>query len=488
MDFEGIYLWDARYGVPKEGEDIDLFIEGIEYLPESQNINLQKFGEFIASFAKQASEFYADPILEDYIDYSLAGEVWPLVKLELEDMPFNKEVVEHFLAAFFKGAKDNQLIIYDIGAESFLLPSSNEGDILYDNWLEHLKKLKNNEVLPTNKSQFNKLMLKMFKERAKELGIKLNKSGGHFDVDFGAITIAFYIFLEIEEGKAYVWPFVNIVLNNQQIGELEVSYVKFHQMDYDWHKKKSIPTGGNSVRHTYLLINDMHELKIFVNNSLDMVMFFYPHCESLESLYDFLTTQKDDPRLARGYVNGVEHMAPDILCALAKLTKQPNYEVLKEKYLQQYIEDHQYHDYEWERREALVKEQVFNYKQDERKSNSYLTKEFIFIQERLRFYRELIDTKEEIINYLELDYFLGYGDSDIVKACLEILKISDIGAGPYFVRCGSIYEDHINQAMQYKPEDGKLLVITINNTDECRALVESYGGVFLSCQEFLENY
>ncbi len=485
MDFEGIYLWDARYGAPKAGEDMEAFIEALENLPDAPNPNLQKFGEFIAEFAKQACEFYADPILENYREFSLSGEVEPLLELEIDDMPFNKEVVEHFLAAVFKGAKDNQLIIYDVGAETCLLPSSNEGDVLYANWLKNLKKLKNNEVLPTNQSQLIKLTLKMFKERAKQLGIKLNTNNrGYFSIDLGAINFIFYGAPKIEKNKIYIWPKLDIRITKPQIGKLEISYVKFYQIPYDWHAKTTI-SKNMQVRYADLLVNDKFELQEIVHNSLDIIMFFYPHCDSLKSLYNFLTTHADDPRLVCGYVRGVEHMAPDILCRLAQLTHQPDYEELEEKYLQQYIENHQYHDYEWQRREALAKGEAFDYHANKKKTKAYLTKEFIFAQEKLKFISQLIDTKEEIINHLKLAYSLGY-DTNITKACLETLKISDIGKGPYFVMYGSIYEyTKIDEIIQQMPKGGKLLVIAPWELPEKKALVEEAGGIYLDGGEFL---
>lgn len=68
-------------------------------------------------------------------------------------------------------------------------------------------------------------------------------------------------------------------------------------------------------------------------------MYIYPHIQSLDSLYQFLLTAKDDKHLGRHYFSGIQRINQEVIYELACVTKQPNLPELHDKLKREYIDD-----------------------------------------------------------------------------------------------------------------------------------------------------
>ncbi len=146
--FEGIYLWDAKHGTPKRNasrEEVADFIDKLAEQPNEVNHNIYQFTRFFDDFVKEASEFYEEPAITDYIGMSDYDKNEPVELLYYFD-ELAQEIPEHYWAVILKGAQINNLVVYHTISEQLKDPKNTkqttEGFAI---WKRHLNKLKTKE-------------------------------------------------------------------------------------------------------------------------------------------------------------------------------------------------------------------------------------------------------------------------------------------------------------------------------------------------------
>lgn len=105
-----------------------------------------------------------------------------------------------------------------------------------------------------------------------------------------------------------------------------------------------------------------HPEKLYqaIHNAIDVFIEVYKHCQSLEGIYQFFKNDRNDPRLIPRIIDNRTYTPIRYrgLIALARLTKQPDYESLKKEYIKK--------DLAWS-----VKDYLFNKKCHDDLEKSY---------------------------------------------------------------------------------------------------------------------
>lgn len=414
MSFNGIFVWDAKYGIPNsnEEEEATKFLKQLDDLPKEVNHNIHKFTKFFDAFVEEASEFYdEEPAIVDNVGISNYDKDQPVPVLYYVEGP-PTEAYHHYMSALLKGAQMNNLVVYDTLSDTIDMPDSNghanEG---YANWKRHLATLKDSESteqalgpnelprkgyanwqryfaklkaqrekeraldpneLPKTYTLIKRLIAKMLKERLQQLGIKNLKSSSSDEpqciIDLNDFKIVLTIFctkddIAFLEGtkKVYLYPVLYIYIKHDDElirgPELRLDYFGFYK----------VPSNAESAVWECLAVETMSQLTTYIEQSIAMVSCLYSHCHSLSDLYEFLINNTDDVRLARHHYSYQKliHIDPRFLTTLAKLTHQPNYSKLVDDYRQQYVNDKMYSmqitkGY-FEEKENLLFEKLENY-------------------------------------------------------------------------------------------------------------------------------
>ncbi len=200
--YEGIYIWDAKYGVPKNHDEdsIDTFLEELSANEDEINDNLYNFTQFFGKFLQEANEIFADDRAisenKDLINWFEQDEPIDVI-LYLDELP--RESIEHYSSMLNHATNLYNLTYYDPISDMFILPtdpSSTETNI--EKWQTFLTEQKkepvvNEEALPTTKAKVEKLIATILKERVVELNIpncKI-KANGDLSLRFKDISIDF---------------------------------------------------------------------------------------------------------------------------------------------------------------------------------------------------------------------------------------------------------------------------------------------------------
>ncbi len=187
MSFNGIWVWDAKHGVPSSYEEAFALTEQLSN-SEQKEINpaFQQYGKDLSEFAKQAEPFYGEEV-EDYLDYEDYLSDYQEIIIGHSSIPM--ELAQDISAIMVHSAEQNNLVILNAQIEVVFLP---DGSVLTENqpeiwegfaamgiegWQKKLEKLQNqaetdDDSLPETKAAVKKLINQTVKDRLKEAGIK----------------------------------------------------------------------------------------------------------------------------------------------------------------------------------------------------------------------------------------------------------------------------------------------------------------------------
>ena len=363
MSFNGIFVWDAKNGLPTSHDDaIEMEQQISHHAAKEVNPAFIAVAQAVQDFVKEAQEYYDDEMLNIYsnITESMADFTEPV--LSFEHVP--EELVQEFSGVIVKAAQDNNLVVLHQEIGVTFLPDGGAltktdtdlwddfADITLANWQDKLKELKaeneNRDQLPSTSAPLKKLINQIVRTRLKDAGItKIKKLYPTvFMVDCGRIQLCLGILPEIdhlyniEEGilRVEFLNFLNIYLNDiTQVSEewrnfhLKTEPLVFYKEDYDLREYRISRQYCNRVYTLAEFENEIHRC-------VDMMLYFYNACSSLSTLYNRLVADKDD-RLSLHKNNYGDYIPqPDVLLIMAKLTKQQNYDELVPYYRREYIE------------------------------------------------------------------------------------------------------------------------------------------------------
>ena len=378
MSFNGIFVWDAKNGLPTSYDDArDMETQVSQHAPKEINPAFMAVAQAVQDFIKEAQEYYDDHIIDMYRTMPdwVAEDTDPI--LSFDNLP--EELYLALSATVVKAAQLNNLVVLHQDLEVVFLP---DGSVLADHsesgeweefvssvlgdWQAKLIELKkaaqaDDNTVPQTSGKLNSLINKVVKARFKEAGVKdIKKKGatGYY-IDLGRIQISLDIYAKIDRhflednGKAraefmvYMTLYVNDIeritiksrLEKERHRPLNASVTIFEHMITKFFNFYEIPHTPAPNWKYYL--NDEQELREAVNKAADMLLYVYPHCQTLESLYHFLQHQDQDPYIRpyafRGGYRGLSNA--EQMLYLARLTKQPNYDALVDIYKAAFLEE-----------------------------------------------------------------------------------------------------------------------------------------------------
>ena len=377
MSFNGIFVWDAKNGSPTSYDDArDMETQVSQHAPKEVNPAFMAVARAVQDFIKDAQEYYDDYIIDMYRTMPdwVAEDTDPI--LSFDNLP--EELYLELSATVVKAAQLNNLVVLHQDLEVVFLP---DGSVLADHselgewenfvssvlgdWQAKLIELKkaaqaDDNTVPQTSGKLNSLINKVVKARFKEAGVKdIKKKGatGYY-IDLGRIQISLNIYTKIDRhflednGKAraefmvYMTLYVNDMeditiksrLEKEHYRPLNASFTIFEHMMTKFFNFYEIAHRPAPTWRYYL--NDEQDLREAVNKAADMLLYVYPHCHNLESLYDFLQHQDQDPYIRpyafQGGYGGLASVQQKLY--LAKLTKQPNYNELVDVYREVFLE------------------------------------------------------------------------------------------------------------------------------------------------------
>lgn len=345
----GLFVWDASLGVPETSEE-RFFVKENTPKHDTSTANYQAFLAAIKPFVSEAVEHYPDM---DYQGFYIA-------KNGISFEPLPEEILHAFSSLIYETAIYNGLCVYDSLSDSLYTletaekyyPKGNAKKIWQeqlDEKAKRLQQLENEEyILPKNSREADKLTNKLVRERLKQEGIKNVKkdsNGYNYIVDFGDIQLEFYInvFAHIPALDARVYIYLNVQKYLKEIKNISlylspIDYLNAYGMsdnDIDREHGYCVPVHGEEgiSHHPELLYDE-------INRAIDLFIYTYKSCQSLEGLYEFYKNDNNDPRSKLRFIDSrvYEPIRMMYLVLLAKLSKQSDYESVKQKLFKEGIQ------------------------------------------------------------------------------------------------------------------------------------------------------
>ena len=164
-------------------------------------------------------------------------------------------------------------------------------------------------------------------------------------MDFGDIQLEFYInvFAHIPALDARVYIYLNVQKYLKEIKNISlylspIDYLNAYGMsdnDIDREHGYCVPVHGEEgiSHHPELLYDE-------INRAIDLFIYTYKSCQSLEGLYEFYKNDNNDPRSKLRFIDSrvYEPIRMMYLVLLAKLSKQSDYESVKQKLFKEGIQ------------------------------------------------------------------------------------------------------------------------------------------------------
>ncbi len=338
---DAVYIWESKYGVPKDSsyEGVSAFVQKLQDQPEAIHNDLCDFAQSFETFFTEAKEFYPDDraiTINEGFSYSYHKDETNNAVLMLDDKPSNCDNYYDMLYAY---ANKYNLIYCDGETGTiFKATDTTKADKHITEWQEKLAELKkapreDDEYIPDNTAKVTQLLVKLLKKRLAELNIpnysvKNRDSSGlasaYIETGIAKIELSYMFEHDIGDDDFRMrriildpYMYIYIYINNQR-EEFRFDHQHFY-------KDEKIN----------LSIDTVAELKQGIEYGIVMMQYFYPHLDSLESLYTLLSNAENDERLSE-YMQGstVYIVCPITMYLLAYATKQPNLPALREKYKQ----------------------------------------------------------------------------------------------------------------------------------------------------------
>ena len=340
-----LFVWDASMGIPTTSEG-RFFVK--EYTPEHDTTteNYQKFVSTIEDFVSEAEQHYPDM---DYQGFHIRNN-----GISFEPMP--QEIHYAFSSLIHETAAHNGLCVSESMSNSLYTPETAQkhypkGGALKI-WQEQLAEkavrlaqlAKGEYVLPDNSREAKRLTNKLFRDRLKQEGIKnvkIGPDGYGYVVDFGEVQLEFYLHVSARSNAlgASVSIYLNIknyLKENKDINLYlpSIDYLDAYAIsdddidDYEY----MVPVYGEEGTgyHPELLYQE-------INRAIDLFIYAYNSCQSLEGVYQFYKNDNNDPRLQSRLIDSriYEPIWKLHIILLAKLSKQPDYESVKQQLLEE---------------------------------------------------------------------------------------------------------------------------------------------------------
>lgn len=343
-----LFVWDANMGIPITSEE-RFFVKENTPKHDTNTDNYQKFVSTIEDFVSEAEQHYPNM---DYQGFYIHNN-----GISFEPMP--QEIHYAFSSLIYETAIHNGLCVYESVSDSLYTPEKAKkhypkGEALKI-WQEQLAEkavrlaqlAKGEYVLPKNSREANKLTNKLFRDRLKQEGIKnvkIGPTGYGYVVDFGEVQLKFYInvFAPIPALDASVRIYLNIekyLKDNKGINLYlpSINYKDAYNISDDTIDDEygyCVPVHGEEGTgyHPELLYQE-------INRAIDLFIYAYNSCQSLEGVYQFYKNDNNDPRLQSRVIDSriYEPIRRVPLILLAKLSKQPDYELVKQQLLEEGI-------------------------------------------------------------------------------------------------------------------------------------------------------
>ncbi len=323
--YEGIYIWDAKYGVPNDSDidSVKVFLEELQKKPKEVNHNLHGFAQDFDQFLNEAVEFYPEDRainqnlgIGNYDKDEATDVVMFLAEMPEQSITYHSPVLDHY-------ANVHNLVSWDLITEMVTPPTDpkDTADIIKQ-WQAHLTELKSEPSiedqapLPENLTQVKKLGHAIIKNRFAELGVQnfQIKRGEAIKVTFNVddISVWFMNFFEkdiVSETKGvnrfFYEPTLDISIKGMK-DTISISYFQFIKMGYRKFLRQDTFLGAETVG----------ELKNIMEEGLKMIMHMYPHMGSKHDFYKFLCEAKHDKHLSRHYFSRLWHIDPKFLYAI----------------------------------------------------------------------------------------------------------------------------------------------------------------------------
>ncbi len=345
----GLFVWDTSLGVPETSEE-RFFVKENTPKHDTSTANYQAFLATIKPFVSEAEQHYPDMYYQGFYVFDNG--------ISFEPLP--EEILHAFSSLIYETAIYNGLCVYDSLSDSLYTlktaekyyPKGNAKKIWQeqlDEKAKRLQQLENEEyILPKNSREADKLTNKLVRERLKQEGIKNVKkdsNGYNYIVDFGDIQLEFYInvFAHIPALDARVYIYLNVQKYLKEIKNISlylspIDYLNAYGMsdnDIDREHGYCVPVHGEEgiSHHPELLYDE-------INRAIDLFIYTYKSCQSLEGLYEFYKNDNNDPRSKLRFIDSrvYEPIRMMYLVLLAKLSKQSDYESVKQKLFKEGIQ------------------------------------------------------------------------------------------------------------------------------------------------------
>ncbi len=375
--FEGIYIWDAKYGVPNDSdyESVQKFVSSLEGQPQEINNNLSHFSQELDAFLEDALKYYSDdPILNLNKGFSrkYSKDTVSDILIYLDDNA--RECHEYFEGVLYYLCYKYNMVYCDGESGSVTQPhNQKQANSGYAKWQKQRDILNQEpdtetDTLPDNKKQMSTLMANILKEQFKVLAIKakIKKVEGVIaTIPFGKDYLKMNLFFEqdLEESLDFnllgIWLKPTIYVYVAGAGN---TFLKYSQLT------KAIPKHSYSTEREIIHCSTITELKQYMQQCVDLLMYFYPHMTDLNSLYSLLANAENDRHLSRHMFNETfRHIDPCFVYNLAIITKQPNLSELRKHFKQLHV-DNEVWGYECrkkikENREITEEERIAEIKQ-----------------------------------------------------------------------------------------------------------------------------
>ncbi len=381
--YEGIYIWDAKYGVPTS-DDLDekiRFLEELEDRDYEPNANIYYFYQFLSDFAKEAVEYFAD---DKNISICIDDEDFRNIDDEFDTVLYfehpKADACLYFLHALRQGANMYNLVIFDSHGYQIYTPKACPV-VSYAQWqspkplsalkvslkdithsqknttTNHKTKSNNNKekdntlanpatsnsagtLLPKSMTQVNELVTEIYKEKLDELGMKKYKTKKgevpEITIRKENITFKFYTITERHDDEFYRNK--NIFVYTEHFVSLQVGGMRgmFTIDDRLFYQKPTKSLYYN--KHT--LNKTVEELRENIRKNIGMLIYFVEKITDTDSMYHLLSQYKTNIHLKPVAVyNMLYSIEQYSLYELAVITNQPNLDELHKIYRQDWIND-----------------------------------------------------------------------------------------------------------------------------------------------------
>ncbi len=122
MSFNGIFVWDAKNGLPTSYDDArDMEQRVSHHAPKELNPAFMALAKAVELFIKEAQEYYDDEMLNIYSNIAESISDFSDPVLSFDHAP--EELVQEFSGIIVKAAQDNNLVVLHQEIEVVFLPS-----------------------------------------------------------------------------------------------------------------------------------------------------------------------------------------------------------------------------------------------------------------------------------------------------------------------------------------------------------------------------